>query len=117
MHEANFTKQIVNVVLEELTKHPEARPQSVKVTVGEMLHLVPESVQMHFDLLTKDTDLAKVLLQLGEIPVTVKCHQCGREGGVEDHHLMICSHCQSLDVELMSGNEIRVESIELEVKK
>ena len=117
MHEANFTKQIVNVIMDQLTQYPESRPRTVKVAVGEMLHLVPDSVQMHFDLLTKDTSLEKVELELGEIPVVVNCHQCGREGGVEDHHLLLCSHCQSLDVELKSGNEIRIESIELEAKR
>lgn len=116
MHEANFTKQIVNVIMDELMKYPETKPTMVKVAVGEMLHLVPDSVRMHFELLTKDTFLEEVLLELGEIPVTVSCRQCGHDGGVEDHHLLSCSHCQSLDVELKSGNEIRIESIELEAK-
>ena|SRR3989338_6262478 len=113
MHEANFTKQIVNAILQELAKNTEERPQTVKVRVGQMLHLVPDSVKMHYDVLTSGTALAGVKLELEEIPVTVRCHQCHHEGGVADHHLLACLECGSLDVELLNGNEIRIDSIEV----
>ena|SRR3989338_3071889 len=113
MHESNFTKQIVHVILQELTKNSDARPQTVKVRVGEMLHLVPESVEMHYELLTKGTPLAGVKLELEEIPVRVRCRPCGHEGSVADHHLLVCGECGSFDVELLNGNEIRIDSIEI----
>ena len=53
MHEGNFTQQIVTSIVSELEKHPGYRPQRIKVKVGEMLHLEPESVRTHYALLTK----------------------------------------------------------------
>ena|SRR3989338_547108 len=114
MHEANFTGQIVAAILEEVGKYPLARPKKVKVSVGEMLHLVPESVQAHYDSMTRGTRLQEVLLELRETPVEVRCGACQGTGGVEDHHLLQCSHCGSLNVTLLNGNQILIDSIEAE---
>ncbi len=111
MHEANFTREIVEAILEKMKKHPERIASSVKVRVGDMLHLVPDSVKLHYDLLTEGTVLEGVELIFLEMPVRIKCLDCHREGGVEDHHLLMCSFCDSQKVKLLSGNEIIVDEI------
>jgi len=113
MHEGNFTRQIVDSILAELAKRPDQKPQRVKVAVGEMLHLVPESVRAHYEIQTKGTRLEGAALELIETPVHVRCRVCCREGGVLDHHLLICSNCLSPDVELLKGRDVIVEEIEL----
>ncbi len=113
MHEGNFTRQIVDAILDELKSHRGQPPTRVTVKVGEMLHLVPESVRMHYDMLTQDTALQGVRLDLEEVPVVVKCRQCSEAGPVADHHWLACSECGSTDVELVEGNDVVIESIEL----
>lgn len=112
MHEHQFTQNIVHTVLEELKKYPSRKPHLVRLKVGEIYHLIPDSVQMHFNLLTQETPLKGTILELQEEVVRVLCHTCQRIGPVEDHHLLVCSFCYSSDVETLSGNRITVESIE-----
>lgn len=112
MHEAKFTEQIVAAIIEEINKHPNNAPRRVKVVVGEMFHLEPESVKMHYRILTKGSRLEGVKLDLVEDPVTVLCRSCGKTDTVEDHHLLMCQHCSSQQVELKSGKAIQVEMIE-----
>lgn len=114
MHEANFTDEIVKAILEELRKYPDYRPKEVKVRVGEMLHLVQESVKMHYLTQTKGTPLEGVSLWLEELPVRVRCRMCHEEGGVEDHHLLMCAYCGSPEVDLVNGDEILIDSIQVE---
>ncbi|MBI4971457.1 MAG: hydrogenase maturation nickel metallochaperone HypA [Candidatus Omnitrophica bacterium] len=114
MHEGNFTEQIVAAILSELKKHPKGKVKQIKVKVGEMLHLEPESVKMHFELLTKGTRLEGIGLDLEEVPVTVCCLDCRAEGQVTDHHLLLCDNCDSRNVKITSGNNILIDSIELE---
>ena len=114
MHEGNFTGQIVQAIMFELKKYPDHKPKRIKVKVGEMLHLDRESIKMHYLVLTKGTALEGAEIDLEEIPVNVYCWQCNRMGCVKDHHMPICSNCSSTDVEVMSGNEILVDSIDLE---
>jgi hydrogenase nickel incorporation protein HypA/HybF len=112
MHEGQFTDKIVEVILEELKKHPGRKIRTVKVAVGEVYHLVLESVLMHFEISVRGTPLEDVRLDLKEDPMQVYCRQCQKTGFVEDHHMPLCSSCGSLDIKTVSGNSISVDSIE-----
>ncbi len=113
MHEGQFTEKIVDAILLELKKFPGQKPKSVLVKVGEVFHLVPEAVKMHFEVLTKGTSLEGVLLDLQEESMEVYCPHCKKTTFVEDHHLVACPFCYAVDVTPIRGNQITVESIEL----
>ncbi len=114
MHEQGFTEQIVDAVLAELSVRAEGRPRRVRVRVGEALHLNAESVRSHFRSLAAGTSLEGALLDLEEVPMTVRCRRCLAEGTVEDHHCPLCPACGSADVDVVSGNDVVIETIELE---
>jgi hydrogenase nickel incorporation protein HypA/HybF len=114
MHEGDFTQQIVEAILEELKKFPESHPRAVHVQVGQIFHLQPESVHTHFRIFTKGTPLADAVLELEDVEVTILCQNCGQRSGVDDHHLLICEGCGSTAVEIVEGNAVIVQSIELE---
>ena len=114
MHEGNFTQQIVNSILEELKKYPSSRARVVKVNVGEMLHLNPESVRTHFEVMTKGTALAAASLLLKETAVKVQCRRCNSVFRPEDHHAPYCEACKTTDVSVLSGQDVTIEAIDLE---
>ena len=114
MHEGHFTEQIVATIIQELKKYPGRKPKRVKVTVGEVYHLVPESVVMHYELISKGTMLEGAVLDLVEEPMRVQCRACGRDGSVEDHHLLLCSFCLSRDVVPIAGDRVTIEQVELD---
>lgn len=111
MHEGNFTQQIVDGVVTELRKYPGRAVDSISVKVGEVYHLVPDSVQMHYELITKGTALEGVELHLLEESMQVICSQCGRQGHVQDHHLLLCSFCHSRHVKPVAGDKVTIEQI------
>lgn len=111
MHEGHFTEQIVDAVVLELKKHPQQSVESVTVKVGEVYHLMPDSVLMHYDLLTKGTSLEGVKLNLVEEALQVLCSQCNKQGPVEDHHLLLCSFCHSRQVKPVAGDKVIIEQI------
>lgn len=112
MHEGHFTEQIVEAIVAELKKHPGRTVESVTVKVGETYHLVSDSVLMHYDLMTKGTVLEGVKLDLLEESIQVLCGQCGKQGPVEDHHLLLCSFCHSRQVKPVAGDKVLIEKIE-----
>ncbi len=114
MHEWQFTEQIVRCVLDAIKNYSDKKVKAVKIKVGETYHLEPESVKMHFRILTSGTSLAGVDLDLQQEPMIVSCAQCGHVGPVDDHHLLTCSSCYSMTVKPIAGNTISIESIELE---
>lgn len=108
MHEAKFTEEIVGAIISQL-KDLTKKPKHIKVRVGEMFHLQKESVLMHYGLLTHGTVLDGIAIELEEEPVIVHCRDCGQEAGVEDHHMPLCAHCDSQNVEMIMGSEITAE--------
>lgn len=113
MHEGQFTEKIVEVIFAEVKKIPGQKLKSVLVKVGEVYHLVPDAVKMHFEVLTKGTPLQGVTLDLQEESMEVYCPHCKKTTFVEDHHMVACPFCYALDVTPIRGNQITVESIEL----
>ncbi|MCA9400215.1 MAG: hydrogenase maturation nickel metallochaperone HypA [Candidatus Omnitrophica bacterium] len=113
MHEGNFTEQIVEAILQQIEAEAKGRaPKKVKVSVGEVFHLVPDAVQMHYAMITENSLLKGAELELVEVPVVVKCLECGETNPVEDHHLLMCPQCDSQDVQTVAGNSIVVDGIE-----
>ena len=111
MHEGHFTEQIIEAVIEELKKYPDRKVESITIKVGEVYHLLPDSVLMHYELITKGTTLEGVKLNLLEEPMQVMCSQCGQPGPVEDNHLPLCSFCHSTQVKPIAGDKVTVEKI------
>ena len=111
MHEGHFTENIVEAVLDELKKYPGRTVESITVKVGETYHLAADAVLMHYDLITKGTELESVKLNLLSEPMRVICSQCGQQGPVEDHHLLLCSFCHSSQVKPVAGDKVTIEQI------
>lgn len=114
MHEGHFTEQIVEAILSQLKDRESSSVTRVKVSVGEMYHLNPESVKMHFAAMTKATPLEQTLLELDELAVIFRCKSCGRREQAEDHHLLVCSDCGSRNVEILQGDRVEITEMELE---
>lgn len=112
MQKSPSSAKIVDVILNELKKYRGKTPRSVLVKVGEVFHLVPDAVQMHFSVMTRGTELEGVRLDLQEESMEVYCPHCQKTNFVKDHHLVVCPFCYALDVKLIRGNQITVESIE-----
>lgn len=108
MHEGKFTEDIVNAIIEQVNNSGEEKPEKVKVIVGEVYHLEPEAVKLHFEVITQGTILEGVELDLEEEHMEVECSDCGKSGPVEDHHMVLCSHCDSRNVKPIKGNDVRI---------
>jgi hydrogenase nickel incorporation protein HypA/HybF len=115
MHERPYTQKIVESILGCLKDYPAGQVTAARVSVGEIYHLVPDSVRAHFESLTAGTPLGGARLEVVEVPLRVRCTECGWTGGVDDHHAPLCGACGSLSVVNTAGHEIRVDSVALKV--
>lgn len=114
MHELSLCQGLVDYALEELRKLPPAsRLTRVRVVVGELRRIVPESLTFAYDVLTKDTPAAGSVLEIIHKPITVRCRQCAWEGAITGA-LFRCAACDSTDVELTAGKELYLDSLEVE---
>jgi hydrogenase nickel incorporation protein HypA/HybF len=110
MHELSIAEAIV-VVAE---RHAAGRAvQAVDVRVGHLRQVVPGALEFAFELTAKGTCLEGAELRIEHVPAAGHCRACGAESVLEGFPLM-CAACGALDVEVMAGEELLVDSLELE---
>jgi hydrogenase nickel incorporation protein HypA/HybF len=114
MLEGDFTRQVVDSIIQELEKHPNTRPRHVKIKVGETFQLDAESVRAHFESLAKGTPLEGASLALETVRLSAKCGRCGWSGSAGNGPDAVCGACGSKNLDVLGGDEVVIETIDLE---
>ena len=113
MHEMAITQSMVNLVLEEAGKSNARKVKSINLVLGELSGVVGDCVEFYFSLMSKDTIAEGATIHFNTVPTQAKCRQCARVFEVKDSD-WVCPECHSVSIELVAGNELFVESIEVE---
>jgi hydrogenase nickel incorporation protein HypA/HybF len=117
MHELSIAESLLKIINEEMEKHGVSRLIRVKIVCGQMSAIVPDALDMAFEVLTVGTPQEGAHIELEELPVRVRCRECGREfcPSREEIYLMPCPHCDTeLGHTMLSGKELYIEHIEAE---
>ncbi|MBN1655792.1 MAG: hydrogenase maturation nickel metallochaperone HypA [Deltaproteobacteria bacterium] len=113
MHELSIAVQIIEIVHKHLPADQNLSVKKIRLRVGEFTAIIPESLRLCIDTITRETADAGVELEIIEIPAQVKCRQCFSVSKIEPPYL-ICASCGSQQVDIISGRELLVENIEAE---
>ncbi|PZS07655.1 MAG: hydrogenase maturation nickel metallochaperone HypA [Solirubrobacterales bacterium] len=110
MHELSLSSAIVNTVV----KHAAGRRVSaVELRVGRLRQVVPDTLEFYFEFVARDSVCEGARLELEVVDARLRCRPCGVEWEIEIPAFR-CPTCGGSDVEIASGNEFEVESIEVE---
>jgi len=113
MHEMGIALQIVEIATASLPADlGNARVAKLNLKIGKLAAVVPESLRFCFEVAVKDTPLAGAKLAIEEMPVLAKCKDCNAQWTI-DEPIFICKTCQSGSLEILSGRELDIESIEV----
>ncbi len=114
MHELSIMSNILDIVIEYAEKYNAKRVAKINLLVGELSDLIPEWMQTYFDFVSRDTIAEKAELNIERIPTVIRCKECGTESTIKRENLKFyCPHCESTEVELLSGREFTIQSIEI----
>jgi hydrogenase nickel incorporation protein HypA/HybF len=91
----------------------DARVERVNLKIGRLAAVVPDSLRFCFEIAVKDTPLGGAELHIEEIPVVARCNDCHAEWTITGP-VFVCEKCKSGSVELLSGQELDIVSIEIE---
>ena len=113
MHEFSITQNILSIALEQAEAAKANKIVNINLTIGELTGIVDECVQFYFDLLSKDTIAAEASLSFERTPNKLRCRNCATVFSPNDLDWS-CPNCHEAGVEIISGRECRVDSIEVE---
>jgi len=113
MHEMGIAMQIVEIATASIPADAgRIKVERVNIKAGRLTAIVPSSLRFCFEVVARDTPLAGAELVIKEIPVVARCRECRREWTIEGP-TFVCEQCQSGAIELLSGRELDIESIEI----
>jgi hydrogenase nickel incorporation protein HypA/HybF len=110
MHELSIADALVDIVLRHAGERTVVR---VHVRVGHLRQVVPSALELAFDLVARDTAAQGAELVLEPVPAVGRCRACGAIGELPAFPLT-CVTCGGWNLELLEGEELTVEALELE---
>ncbi len=110
MHEVAIAESVVRAAAERAGG---ARVTKVELKVGHLRQVVPSALTLGFGLVAQGTPVEGAELNIEEVPARGLCRECGAESRLAALPL-ICLRCGSREVEVIGGEELLVEALELE---
>ena len=113
MHELSITQSILSIVLEKANVAHASKVSKINLVIGELSGIVDECVQFYFDFLSRDTIAAEATLSFRRSPTQLRCRNCATVFAPGNGD-WACPGCREQKIEIISGRELYVESIEVE---
>jgi hydrogenase nickel incorporation protein HypA/HybF len=114
MHEMGIAMEIVDIAKASIPEDMQgARVRRVNLQVGKLSAIVANSLRFCFDLVIKGTPLEGAELAIEEVPVVARCKDCQTQWTVTEP-VFTCKICRSGAIDILSGRELDITSIEIE---
>ena len=110
MHELSIAESVVRIASRQADGR---RVTKVQMKVGYLRQVVPSALTFGFGLLAEGTPVEGAELELAQVPAEGRCRRCGVESTLGSLPLQ-CAGCGGFDLEILKGEELMVESLELE---
>jgi len=125
MHETSLATKVVAASVQEARRRGLRRVQSIRVRVGALWGMAPESLEFHVSLQAQGTALAGASLDIQTVPAAARCEACGTEvkdprlddpvflhglahGPILVEALLRCAHCGGAEVSIQQGRELEI---------
>jgi len=113
MHEMGIATEIVRIAIESIPADMTApRVVRINLKVGQLAAVVPDSLRFCFDIAAKESPVDGAELNIKEVAVSARCRSCQHRWQVAEP-VFICPECNGDTIEMLSGRELDIESIEL----
>lgn len=110
MHELSICGSIASIVTRRAGGR---RVETIHLRIGRLRQIVPETLEYCWSLVSAETELEGARLEVERIPARITCRACGATVEIGDLPLFVCSECAGADVEVVSGEEFLITSLDL----
>jgi hydrogenase nickel incorporation protein HypA/HybF len=112
MRELNATQSILIKALAK-ARESNKRVKGIQLAMGEISELDRNSIQKHWEDLSRETAAERAQLYFRSITAEVQCMACFSKYAPADGKIH-CPYCGSYGAKVLAGEEFFVESIELD---
>jgi hydrogenase nickel incorporation protein HypA/HybF len=108
-----IVSSIFDIVEDQIQKYGINRVKQVRLVVGDMTGVEDMTMKGCFELYAENTSAAGAELVIRHVPIKAKCRSCGNEFLLQ-MGLGRCSECGNEGINIISGKELYIDSIEAE---
>lgn len=112
MHELPITESILDICLRHAQQAGASRITDIHLVIGQLSSFVDESIQIYWDIISAGTPAIGARLHFQRIPAEVRCTKCGAVYHLDTRDF-ICPDCGSVRAEIITGDQLYVQSIEI----
>lgn len=105
-------QEAVRMAVETARAQNASRIHCLRLRVGAMSGVVPDSLRFAFDMVSQDTLAQGASLEIETVPATCWCGACQAEFVCEDY-VNECPRCHELSGELRRGRELEIAAVEV----
>jgi hydrogenase nickel incorporation protein HypA/HybF len=110
VHELSICSSIADIV----TRHAAGRTvQVINVRAGQLRQIVPDTLVYCWGLVSAGTPLDGSRISVESVPARIRCRACGQVTDVGELPVFACGGCGGVEVQVVSGEEFLVTSLEL----
>jgi hydrogenase nickel incorporation protein HypA/HybF len=106
-----ITQGILAASFDAATNAGMTRITEIRISVGDLTETVDFALQFAFEALTPETMAEGAELVIVKVPARSHCNECDATYD-HDRFQMVCTQCGSMNVELLQGRELQIDSIE-----
>ena len=113
MHELSLATSLVEQISQIMEKEGASVLHAITLRIGKFSGVEREAFEFAFPIAAEGTPAEKAQLIIEVTDMRLKCRACGADT-VRDMPLAKCGKCGSLDVEVLSGREFTIKSMDVE---
>lgn len=115
MHEASLVMGMIPTIEKSLNENNGKKVNKVTVTIGKLAGVELNTFRFAYDSLKTDHEWLKDSeLVINEVPILYRCSECGHEFESEKFKFPDCPKCASYGLSMIKGEELYLESLEIE---
>jgi hydrogenase nickel incorporation protein HypA/HybF len=113
LHELGVATQIAQLVTRVMDEHAARAVGEIRVEIGALSCVDPDSLEFCFQAITKGTRLENARLKMEEVKPRARCRLCNQEYEVRWDDFR-CGSCGSSEFDILAGRDISVKEVEVE---
>ena len=113
MHELSIAQNILDIVQQYVPPDQQNIVKAVRLKVGDLAGVVPDSLEFCFAAITTETRFKDVSLVIERTPFTLFCRSC-QSTSSNEAGIVLCPACGGSETTVVSGTELQVCEIELQ---
>lgn len=115
MHEFSIMQGVFELVEDIARKNNLIKINKVVLKIGKLRQVFCDFLQFAFETISENTIAAGAKLVIEEVPITMHCKVCQQDFTVE-YSTYVCSYCGATELELLTGKEVLIASVEGETE-